>query len=164
MRAIAIDPGYDRCGIAVIERLPGDRRERVIFSECVQTSKKSTQAERLGQVGSAIAAAIEAHAPDVFAIETLFFSANRTTGIKVAEARGTALYVASKAGLRIVELSPQQVKVAVTGDGRSDKAGVMKMIPRLVAIDKAIEHDDEYDAIAIGIACLATHNATLARS
>lgn len=164
MRTIAIDPGYDRCGIAVLERLPSDRRERVLYSECVQTSPKLTQGERLKIVGQAIEATIKEYAPDILAIETLFFGANRTTGIKVAEARGVALYLASVAQMKVMELSPQQIKVAVTGDGRSDKAGVMKMIPRLVALNKPIKLDDEYDAIAIGIACLATHTQALARS
>ena len=89
------------------------------------------------------------------AIETLFFNSNQMTAMKVAEARGVALYESSKLGLEVFEYTPLQIKIAVTGYGRSDKKQMIDMICRLVTIEKEIKHDDEYDAIASAITCFA---------
>jgi crossover junction endodeoxyribonuclease RuvC len=93
--------------------------------------------------------------PTHVAIETLFFNKNVKTAIDVAQARGVMLYLAASYGAIVCELSPQTVKVATTGYGNSDKEAVHRMLERL--IDAVPKHalDDEYDAIAVGITCLA---------
>ncbi len=152
MRILAIDPGYDRLGIAVIE---GDSsRPTLIWSDCV-LPPKGAQEMRLAHVFRAISSAIEMYAPDALGIETLFFNISKTTGLGVAEARGAALAAAGIANLPVIEATPQQVKLAVTGHGGADKMAVAKMVPRLVTLSEKKRLDDELDAIAIGITALA---------
>ncbi|HET9641364.1 MAG TPA: crossover junction endodeoxyribonuclease RuvC [Candidatus Paceibacterota bacterium] len=152
LRILAVDPGYDRLGIAVLEGDPS--KPTLIMSDCV-TPEKGVREMRLSVVFSSIQNAIKEHAPDVLALETLFFSVNKKTAIGVAEARGAILAAAGLADIPVREFSPQQVKIAVTGYGASDKKGVALMVPRLITLPPKKRLDDELDAIAIGIAALA---------
>lgn len=151
MRILAIDPGYDRLGIAILEGSAS--RPVLIWSGCI-TPKKGARAERLAEVSEAVRDAIAKYAPDVLAIETLFFNKNTKTAVGVAEARGAILAVAGVLFLPVVEYSPQQVKSAVTGNGGADKVAVARMIPKLLALYPKKRLDDELDAIAIGITAL----------
>jgi len=155
MRILGIDPGYDRLGVAVLERIEGN--DTVVFSTCIQTDKTQPIAERIFAAGTALEAILVAHSPVAVGLETLFFNKNVKTAIGVAEARGMILHVAQKAGCAIVELSPQEVKIAVTGYGKSDKRAVIDMTKRLVRNVPNDVLDDEYDAIAVGVATLAHH-------
>jgi crossover junction endodeoxyribonuclease RuvC len=160
MRILAIDPGYDRLGIAVVEG--NASRPVLVWSDCVRPEKGAAPA-RLAHVSSAVSEALVAYTPDALAIETLFFSVNKKTAIGVAEARGAILAAAGLASLPVFEYSPQQIKNAVTGDGRADKKAVARMIPLLLTLPKKKRLDDELDAIAIGITALARsriHTAT----
>jgi crossover junction endodeoxyribonuclease RuvC len=152
---LAIDPGYDRCGVAVMELVDG--REILHFSTCIETDRKAELPHRLHQIGRELTIIIKTYSPDSLGIETLFFNKNITTGIGVAQARGIILYLAQEAGLRIYEFGPQEVKVAVTGHGGSDKQAVYTMVERLVKGVPEKAKDDEYDAIAVGITALAQH-------
>ncbi len=152
MRILAIDPGYDRLGIAVVEGNPS--HPTLIMSECVRP-EKGMRADRLATVANAVTAAIKKYVPDVLAIETLFFSTNKKTALGVAEARGAILAAAGIASLPVIECSPQQVKIAVTGHGGADKAAIANMVPRLLILPKKKRLDDEMDAIAVGITALA---------
>lgn len=151
-RVLAIDPGYDRLGIAVLEGDPS--RPTLIMSTCVLPAKGAHE-DRLAEVSRAVTKAIQDYHPDLLALETLFFSINKKTAIGVAEARGAILASAGLASVPIREYSPQQVKIAVTGHGGSDKTAVGSMIPRLLTLPKKKRLDDELDAIAIGITALA---------
>lgn len=155
MRVIGIDPGYDRLGVAILERVDG--HETVVFSTCIETSKKDDLPTRLAVAGATLQNILTTYQPSVLGIETLFFNKNVKTAIGVAQARGVILYLAKAAGCAVCELSPQEVKVAMTGYGNSDKQAVFAMVARLVhnAPQKAL--DDEYDAIAVGVAALAHH-------
>jgi crossover junction endodeoxyribonuclease RuvC len=155
MRIIAIDPGYERLGIAILEK--NQKKEKLIFSECFKTSAKLPHAERLNLIGGEVEKIIREYEPGMLAIETLFFAKNQKTAIQVSEARGTILYVAAKNGLAVKELMPNEIKVAVTGYGASDKKQIEAMVPKLITIDKEIQYDDEYDAIAVGLAFFAIH-------
>jgi len=155
MRIIALDPGYERLGIAVIEKQPR-AKETLLYSDCFKTSKDLAHEERLGLVASEIERIIAEFSPKALALETLFFSVNQKTALKVAEVRGVILSLAAKHGLKVYEYGPGQIKVAVTGHGKSDKKQVIAMIPRLLHMKKKAALDDEYDAIAVGLTCFAT--------
>ncbi len=99
--------------------------------------------------------------PDAVVMEKLFFKANRTTALRVAEVRGALLQTATVAGLEVHEYSPAEIKSAVASSGRADKKQIAAMIHMLVKIEKPIKHDDEYDAIAVGVTHLA-HRGHLA--
>ncbi len=152
MRILAIDPGYDRLGMAAVEG--NASRPTLVMSTCVLPEKGSSE-KRLAEVSRAITEAISKYAPTALGIETLFFSINKKTAMGVAESRGAILAAAGLAALPIIECSPQQVKLAVTGHGGSNKASVAAMIPRLLLLPKKKRVDDELDAIAIGITALA---------
>src|ERR1035437_3226582 len=115
MRIIAIDPGYERMGVAIIEKISG--KEILVYSECFKTSPKIPHEERLKLIGQEIVKLIKKHKPEAMAIETLFFKNNQKTAMHVSEARGVMLYVASVAGLVVKEFSPMAIKIAVTGYG-----------------------------------------------
>ncbi len=215
MRVLAIDPGYERLGIAIVEKLP-KQKEALLYSACIQTSKTLAREKRLLAIADAIAETIAKWKPDALAIETLFFHTNQKTVMPVSEARGAVLVEAARAGLKVFEYTPLQIKIAVTGYGRSDKRQVTEMVKKLVTLpeekslppktayslykrenkplpptcppkplrrrrEKAVlplirekkslasqtRHsllqrenksrlDDEYDAIAVGLACLAS--------
>lgn len=152
MRILAIDPGFDRMGVAVVEGDPS--RPTYIWSDCV-TPDKGLPEMRLARVYAAVLEAIDNYAPDAVAIESLFFSVNKKSALGVAEARGAVLAAAGGKGLPVREFSPQQVKLAVTGYGAADKSAVMSMVPKLLTLPSRPRLDDELDAIALGIAALA---------
>lgn len=154
MRIIAIDPGYDRAGVAIIE---GDASNpKLVHSECIVTSRKDPNSIRLWIIADKLSKIIKKYRPDLMAIESLFFSVNQKTAIGVAEARGVIMMEAGKNKIEVVSLNPNTIKVAVTGYGGSNKRAVTDMVKRLVHTKADIEFDDEYDAIAVGIATLAT--------
>ncbi len=155
MKIISIDPGYERLGIAVIEKIPR-AKETLLYSDCFKTDPKLPHCERLNLIGTEIGRVIAEFKPGALSLEDLFFTNNAKTAITVAEARGVILYEAAKNGLKVFEYGPGQIKVAVTGYGKSDKDAVIAMVNRLITIDKKIKHDDEYDAIAVGLTCFAT--------
>lgn len=155
MRVFGIDPGYDRLGVAVMEK--NDGRETLLHSECLVTDKKATVPDRLLEIGTRLDALMLEYRPDQVAVETLFFNQNRTTAVAVAEARGVVIFLARKHGATVKEFGPQEVKVAVTGYGNSDKRAVMEMLRRLITGLPPKALDDEYDAIAVAVTALAHH-------
>lgn len=158
MRVIAVDPGYDRLGVAVLEYVDGV--EKLLHSECIETDRSISLLERLKMIGDHFEALCVTHKPDTLGIETIFFNKNAKTVIGVAEARGVVVYIAQKNNCSVYEFGPQEIKVAVTGYGKSDKSAVIDMVRRLVPNTPPKAHDDEYDAIAVGITCLAHHGRT----
>ncbi len=156
MRVLAVDPGYDRCGLAVIE---GTGTNPVcLFSTCIETNKKDTFSKRLHTIGITVREYIEKYTPEEVALERLFFSANKKTALQVAETRGMLLFLAEEKKVPVFEYDPSAIKIAVTGYGRSTKKDIIHILPRLITITKDITHDDEYDAIAVGITHLASHS------
>ena len=154
MRILGIDPGFERLGIAVLEKNKsgkspsaksyGGTMERVLFSECFKTSAKLEFSERLRLIGEEVKKIIKEYKPEVLAIETLFLNTNQKTVMRVAEARGVVIYEAAQAGLQIFEASPPQIKIATTGYGKKDEN-----------IDEDKKSDDELDAIAIALTAFA---------
>lgn len=157
MRVLAIDPGYDRLGVAVLDRENGGH-EVLRYSDCIETDRANSIADRLAMIGDEVSILLDTYTPDCVGIETLFFNKNQKTAIAVAQARGVILYLAKQAGCTIYEFGPQEIKVAVTGYGKSDKDAVFMMLSRLVPDVPKDALDDEYDAIAVGVTCLAHHH------
>lgn len=152
MRILAIDPGYDRLGIAVVEGDPS--RPIVLISDCI-TPPRGTPALRLSYIMQHVQHYLSTYTPTALGIESLFFSKNVSTALGVAEARGVVLAVCGAAHVPVIECSPQQVKLSITGHGAADKKAVALMIPKLVTLPIKKRLDDELDAIAVGIAALA---------
>ncbi len=153
MRVIAIDPGYDRVGVAVLERQ--NQKDVLLFSTCIETDRAMSLVDRLHVIGTTFSSLLATHSPTTLAVETLFFNKNIKTAIGVVQARGVLLYLARAAHCDICEFGPQEIKVAVTGYGKSDKVAVTSMVKMLLPTAPKTALDDEYDAIAVGITCLA---------
>ena len=152
---IGIDPGYGRVGIAILENKKSN--QKLIYSECFETDSKLEQSERLGLIADRIDKVINKFNPSKLAIESLLFSKNTKTALKVAEARGVILAEAARKNIPVSEFNPNEVKLAVTGFGKSDKKQVINMIEKIIEIKNKIKYDDEYDAIAVAITCAVIH-------
>ncbi len=159
MIILGIDPGYDRVGIAVIQK-EKQSKEILLHSECFETSPKDSFYTRVEQVGKRVAEIIDEYSPTLLSIESLFITKNQKTAMRVSEARGVIIYEAVRHGLEVREYTPPEIKIAVTGHGASDKTQIMKMIPLLIKIvaknKRQKVHDDEYDAIAVALTCSAS--------
>ena len=163
MKILAIDPGYERLGIAVLEKLP-KQKETLLYSDCFKTSAKLPFPERLLAIGDETARLMEKFSPDAFVLEKLFFKNNAKTAMHVAEVRGALMYLAISGGIPLFEYTPLEIKMAIAGYGRGDKQQVIDMVGKLVKIEKKIEHDDEYDAIAAGLTHIACAKFMATRS
>ncbi len=166
MKILAIDPGYDRIGIAVLDKGPHtDFKEILITSTCYRTNKERALSDRILEAADIIISHIHTYKPQACAIEQLFFTNNQKTALGVAEAKGVFGYLARKEGIPLYEYTPLQIKTAITGDGSAPKEYIARMIPKLLHLDieelvtkrGGTSHgiDDELDAIAIGLTCYA---------
>ena len=155
MITLGIDPGYERLGLAVIET-SANKKDELLYSTCLTTARTLTFPERLKQLALGVEKILTKYKPDALAIEELFFSGNQKTAMKVSEVRGMIIYLAVRAGVTIINITPLQVKMSLTGYGRASKSQVSTMIGKLIQVPSGKRHDDEYDAMAIALAG-ATH-------
>jgi crossover junction endodeoxyribonuclease RuvC len=151
--ALGIDPGYDRCGLAIIKQ--NYPKAEVLFSTCVVTDRKQSYSERLKQIGEALEQIITNQPINLIGLERIFTANNRSTAIQIGEVRGLILYLAEKYSLPVKEFSPATIKLTVTGSGRADKKQVMNMVGHLTSLPAQKRLDDEFDAIAIALTALA---------
>lgn len=151
MRIVAIDPGFERVGIAVLQK-KGGVRETLLYSDCFETRARDPFHKRLFEIGKEFERIVVCFKPEILAIETLFFNTNQKTAMRVAEVRGALQFEAYARGLHIFEYTPLQVKTAVAGYGRAPKEQISAMVKNLISIPQNKEKkDDEIDAIAIGL-------------
>ena len=158
MKVLAIDPGYERVGIAVVERKNSGDKEQLLYSECFETSAELPFDKRITLIGEEVERIINAHHPTCCALETLFFNNNQKTAFRVAEVRGMLIYLSQRNNLKLFEYTPLQVKIAITGYGKSEKKQIIAMVKRLIEIPEKVSRDDEFDAIAIGLTCIVSNH------
>lgn len=147
-KILGIDPGYGRCGWAIVEKKDG--KEILIDAGCFETDSKTSHQERIMAVGSHLQSLIAKHKPTGVALEKVFFYTNQKTALKIAEIRGMILHLAGS--LPVYEFTPAQIKQAVCGYGKADKKQVQKMIMLLLKLKETPQPDDKADAIAVAIA------------
>ena len=153
MKVLAIDPGFGRCGVAVLDG--NSTKSALLYSACIETSSKKTFFERIIEIGTVIESLINEYNPECVALEEVYFSTNQKTVFHVAEVRGAILYIALSHKLPVHEYNPNSVKIALVGYGRATKDQVTAMVERLIEMPKKKRLDDEYDAIAVGLTALA---------
>jgi len=153
MKVLAIDPGFGRCGVAVLEGTGS--APLLLYSACIETKANSDFPDRLLTVANEVVRLIDMHTPWTVAIEEIYFTNNAKTAIQVAEIRGMLIYLATSRNIPLVEFNPLAIKIAITGYGRATKEQMTKMVEKLVDIKSPLKYDDEYDAIALGITTLA---------
>lgn len=155
MIVIGIDPGIARVGYGVIEKI--DREIRPISYGCIETpSREWTTGHRLHEIYLQVKTLLTEYAPDEIAVEELFFTKNVTSAIRVAEVRGVILLAAAEQGVQIVEYTPNQIKLAVSGSGRAKKDQVQDMVRRLLRLDTLPRPDDAADGLAIALCHINT--------
>ena len=150
MRVLGVDPGLTRCGIGVVEGSVG-RPLRLVTVDVLRTPADGDLAARLLALAAGLDAAVAAHAPDVVAVERVFSQHNVRTVMGTAQAAALAVLAAARAGIPVALHTPSEVKAAVTGSGRADKAQVATMVTRLLGLSERPRPADASDALALAI-------------
>lgn len=154
MIILGIDPGFDRMGCAILKK--EKNKEELIFSDCLVSDKTLPHEKRLLALGKKLEKIMEKYKPDIVAVEKLFLFKNQKTIMGVAEARGMVLYLAASKNIPVKEFTPLEIKMALTGYGRAEKAQVQSMVKAILNLKKIPKFDDEMDAIACAITCSST--------
>ena len=152
MIVLGIDPGTAALGYGIVERTGG--RLRAIDDGCLVTSPDLSLPERLLAIHRHVVELIELHAPDLVAVERLFFSRNAQTAFAVGQARGVVLLACEQAGIPVREATPNEVKTAVAGYGAADKEQVARMVALVLELQAPPTPDDAADALAVAV-CVA---------
>ncbi len=150
MRVLGIDPGLTRCGVGVVDGSVG-RPLTMVDVGVIRTSSSHPNAERLVSIERGLDAWIEEHRPDAVAVERVFARSDVSTVMGTAQASGIALVVAARRGLPIALHTPSEVKAAVSGNGRADKAPVGAMVVRILRLTELPKPADAADALALAI-------------
>ena len=147
MRIIGIVPGYGRLGYAIIDVVKGN--PKAVTYGVITTEKNTKTPDRLLEIAADVRGVIKKYQPEKMVIEELFFAKSTTTALKVAEVRGVMFLIAAEAGMTVVEVKPNAVKLALTGYGKADKRQMQDMVKVVFDLKKAPKIDDAADALAI---------------
>lgn len=150
MRVLGVDPGLTRCGLGVVEGLPG-RRLRLVEVGVVRTPVGDDPAERLLTLQTEIDEWLARTTPDAVAVERVFARANIRGIMGTAQASAVPMLAAARLGLPLTMHTPSEVKAAVTGNGRADKAQVGHMVTRILGLEERPRPADAADALALAI-------------
>ncbi|MFF4407081.1 crossover junction endodeoxyribonuclease RuvC [Streptomyces sp. NPDC001262] len=150
MRVLGVDPGLTRCGVGVVEGAAG-RRLTMVGVGVVRTPAEIDTAERLVLIERGIEQWLDEHRPEYVAVERVFSQHNVRTVMGTAQASAVAMLCAARRGLPVALHTPSEVKAAVTGSGRADKAQVGSMVTRLLRLDAPPKPADAADALALAI-------------
>jgi crossover junction endodeoxyribonuclease RuvC len=146
---LGIDPGFDRLGFGFLQVCGSV--VKVVDYGVITTDRESTFEERLKQIADDLRSLLLQFKPDVMGIEKLFFAQNTTTAMDVAEARGVVRLAAAEHSVPVVEFTPAQIKKALTGDGKANKAAMEMMITKLLNLPAVPKPDDAADALAVAL-------------
>jgi crossover junction endodeoxyribonuclease RuvC len=149
VRVLGVDPGLTRCGLGVVDGTPG--RASLVAVGVVRTPAGDDLGPRLAALELAFETWLDLHEPDAVAVERVFAQANVRTVMGTAQAGAVAILCAARRGLPVVLHTPSEVKAAVTGSGRADKAQVGAMVARLLRLDGPPKPADAADALALAL-------------
>lgn len=150
MIILGIDPGTARTGYGVLQKQKGSLR--CLEYGCFETPKHKTAGERLLLLEKGLAQVLLRYKPRVAVIERLFFFKNLKTALPVSEAKGVLLLTLARKKILTIELSPLQVKMAITGYGRADKKQMQRMVKEILRLKEIPRPDDAADALSLAIA------------
>lgn len=154
---LGLDPGTAATGYGVIEQR-GARLAAVAYG-VIETPAGMQLHHRLDIIFRHVAAVLDRYRPEAAAVESLFFNVNVRTALAVGQARGVALLACSRSGCDLFEYTPQQVKLAVVGYGKAEKAQVQEMVRVLLSLDHTPSPDHAADAL--GVAICHAHGASM---
>jgi crossover junction endodeoxyribonuclease RuvC len=158
---LGIDPGTAALGYGIVERTSATLR--AVDHGCVVTSPDLPLGERLLAIHTRVRELIALHAPEIVAVERVFFSRNAQTAMAVGHARGVVLLAAAEAGVPVGEATPNEVKSAVAGYGAADKEQVSRMVALVLGMAARPTPDDAADALAVAV-CIANSLGQVGRS
>ena len=150
MRVLGVDPGLTRCGVGVVDGGAGRALELVDVG-VITTEAALPLEQRLLIVSNELTEWIDRHQPDAIAVERVFSQHNVSTVMGTAQAAAVALLAAAQAGIPVALHTPTEVKAAVSGSGRANKAQVGTMVARLLRLDAPPKPADAADALALAI-------------
>jgi len=157
MITLGVDPGTALLGYGLVY---GDDEPELITFGVVETTTAQTMPQRLVRLYEAIWELIRTHAPDVLAIEQLFFARNVTTALAVGQARGVVLLAAAQHGMPVFEYKPSEVKQAISGYGKAEKSQMQEMVRILLGLADIPRPDDAADALAVALCHVQTNRMT----
>ena len=149
MLVLGIDPGIAITGIAVVHEDHG--KQKLLHSHAITTPSNLPSSLRLLKLYKSLIEIIKSHKPDVAALENLFFNTNAKTALIVGQARGVIQLALTQNKIPIVEYTPLQVKMALTGYGRADKNQIQQMVKTILKLPTILSPDDVADAAAIAL-------------
>ncbi len=150
VRVLGVDPGLTRCGVGVVDGVAG-RPLTMRGVGVVRTPADAELGHRLVAIEQGIEQWLDEHSPEVLAVERVFSQHNVRTVMGTAQASAVAMLCASRRGIPVALHTPSEVKAAVTGSGRADKAQVGAMVTRLLRLDAPPRPADAADALALAI-------------
>ena len=150
MRVLAVDPGLTRCGVGVVDGVPG-RRLSLVEVGVIRTPSGDPTPKRLVAIEDEMRSWFERHRPEAVAIERVFADTNVSTVMGTAQVTGIVTMLAERRGLPVALHTPTEVKAAVSGSGRADKAQVTTMVTQLLGLDTPPRPADAADALALAI-------------
>jgi crossover junction endodeoxyribonuclease RuvC len=150
LRVLGVDPGLTRCGVGVIEGAQA-RRVSFVYANVLKTPASDPLEQRLLSISEQLDEIFEKFNPDAVAVERVFAQANVRTVMGTAQVSGLAIVAAARRGLPVVTYTPSEVKAAVSGNGRADKAQVTSMVARILGLTELPKPADAADALAIAI-------------
>jgi crossover junction endodeoxyribonuclease RuvC len=150
MRVLGVDPGLTRCGLGVVDGTPG-KQLVLVDGGVARTEAGDDIAIRLLALEHEIEAWLDKHRPEAVAVERVFSQHNVQTVMGTAQAGAVAIVCAARRGLPVSTYTPSEVKAAVTGSGRADKAQVTEMVTRLLRMADPPRPADAADALALAI-------------
>ncbi len=160
MRVLGVDPGLTRCGLGVVDGRPG--RATLVAVGVVTTPSTAELGARLVALEEAFEAWLDLHQPEAVAVERVFAQHNVRTVMGTAQAGAVAIVCAARRGIPVALHTPSEVKAAVTGSGRADKAQVGAMVTRILRLTEMPKPADAADALALAI-CHSWRAPMLAR-
>jgi len=161
VRVLGVDPGLTRCGLGVVEGSLGKPLTAVAV-DVVRTPSTAELGNRLVAIDAAVEAWIERYRPDAVAVERVFSQHNVRTVMGTAQASGVAIVAAARRGIPVALHTPSEVKAAVTGNGRADKAQITAMVTRVLRLPERPSPADAADALALAM-CHIWRGAATAR-
>lgn len=159
---LGIDPGFDRCGWAVVTTAAKSRTAQLVQAHSIQTRRAETKIQRFNQIFTELSAIITQYQVNEIAMESLYFSRNVSTALPVSEIRGLIVGLGFSYHLKLAEYTPAQVKMAITGYGRADKKQMQHMLVQLLRLETIPKLDDTSDAIAVALTHVYSQRAPIA--
>lgn len=150
MRVLGVDPGLTRCGLGVVDALPG-RRVALVAVGVARSAPGLEAAQRLLTIGSEVEEWFQRHRPDAVAVEQVFSQHNVRTVMGTAQVSGVVMAAAARAQIPVATHTPSAVKAAVTGNGRAPKAQVQRMVAQILGMEAPPTPADAADALALAI-------------